>query len=129
MPIAPHEGQELNYVMMGKKPLACIDRTKQPEMYDRAMRLKYVVSVKKQTEDMITVTDFRNSDLHTLFEILSSTRASVIVRTKKEKHRLLGRLFGYSEEDIEEFLAADMQCACGQCKWDDELHTPVEMPA
>ena len=33
----------------------------------------------------------------------------------KEYHRRMGRLFGYDEEDIEAFIAADVHCNCIKC--------------
>ena len=121
--IAPHEGCELEYVMLGIKPLASLEKSKQPEQFDLALKLHYAVSVMRHTEDLITVTRKENANLHNIFALLTSSKATIVVRSKAEKHRLLGRLFGYTEEQIEDFIKADMQCACGQCKWDEHEET------
>lgn len=34
----------------------------------------------------------------------------------KEYHRRMGRLYGYSEEDIEAFIAAEINCNCTKCR-------------
>lgn len=116
--IAPHEGNEINMVMWGMKPLASIEFDKQPVQFDRAIELENVLSVCHQEVGLLTVTLPENSHLHETFKLLSSPKASVIVRSKEEKHRLLGRLFGYTEDQIEEFIKSDMQCACGQCRFE-----------
>jgi len=118
MPIAPHEGRELEFVVNGIKPLASIDKKKQPEQFARALTLQHCMSIQHHADDLITVTLTENKELHDVFRILSTTKSSIIVKTSTEKHMLLGRLFGYSEEDIQEFLKAEMTCACGQCDWD-----------
>ncbi|QPI17675.1 hypothetical protein vBAmePR8F_gp15 [Alteromonas phage vB_AmeP_R8W] len=120
MPIAPHEGRELEMVMNGIKPLASIEKDKQPEQFERALQLANVLSVTVvlHSDNLLTVTRKENEKLHGTFALLNSPKAAIVVRSKEEKSRLLGRLFGYSEEDIDEFIAADMQCACGQCKFE-----------
>ena len=117
--IAPHEGKELEYVMNGIKPLASIDYNKQPELFYRALQLRHQLSIRYHYNDsLITITKPENSKLHGTFELLMSSKASMVVKSKEEKQRLLGRLFGYTEEDIDEFIAQDIGCACGQCHWD-----------
>lgn len=116
--IAPHEGKELEYVVNGIKPLASIEASKQPELFERAIALRNVISVHYHNHELITITRKENSNLHRTFALLTSPQASIVVRSKEEKQRLLGRLFGYSEEDIDEFIKQDLGCACGQCDWD-----------
>ena len=116
--IAPHEGKELEYVVNGIKPLASIDANKQPELFKRAIKMRNVISVCYHNHELITITRKENQQLHATFALLTSSKASIVVRSKAEKHRLLGRLFGYSEEDIDAFIKEDIQCECVQCKWD-----------
>jgi hypothetical protein len=117
MPIAPHEGKEIQLVLEGVKPLATIDKDKDPEQYRRAF-LTIDLAIDRQGEGLISITRMENTHLHAVFKLLSTTRANVLVRTPEEKHRLLGRLFGYNEEDIDDFINAGLKCACGQCKWE-----------
>lgn len=116
--IAPHEGHEINMVMWGMKPLASIEFHKQPNQFKRAIKLSHILSVCHQDLGSLTVTLPENAHLHETFKLLSSPKASVIVRSKEEKHRLLGRLFGYTEDQINDFIKSDMQCACGQCRFE-----------
>lgn len=113
--IAPHEGRELEYVANGIKPLALINRAKQPEQYGRAMDLQHVLVIRRQNNDEITITTKANEKLHDTYALLNSPQAAVIIRSVEDKHRMLGRLFGYSEEQIDAFIKADMKCACGNC--------------
>lgn len=120
MPIAPHEGREIEMVMNGIKPLASIEKSKQPEMFEKALALSDMIDIVVVLHDKghLTITRKENEKLHGVFSLLCSPKAAMVVRSQAEKSRLLGRLFGYSEEDIDEFIAADMQCACGQCKFE-----------
>jgi len=115
--VAPHEGKELEYVSLGIKPLASLEFSKDPKQYTKALKLLNVLSVYKQTDDLITITRKENASLHGVFKVLTSHKAHLLVRSEQEKHRLLGRLFGYSEEDIDAFIKSDLKCACGQCKF------------
>ena len=115
--VAPHKGRELEYVAMGIKPLASLEFSKDPEQYNKALDLVHIWSVCKQTDDLITITRKENAHLHSVFKLLTSNKAYILVKSEHEKHRLLGRLFGYSEEDIDKFINADLKCACGQCKF------------
>lgn len=120
--IAPHEGRELEYVANGIKPLALLNRNKQPEQYGRAMDLQHVLVIQRQGVDEITITKKENVHLHNVYALLCSPKAAIVVRSAEEKHRMLGRLFGYSEEQIDAFIKADMKCACGQCSFDSNVN-------
>lgn len=113
--IAPHKGEELNYVMLGLKPLASIEYSKQPDMFARALALKHVVNVRVHSNTHVTVTLEENKHLHDTFALLTSAKAAQIVRSKEEKQRLLGRLFGYSEKQIDDFIKLNIQCNCVCC--------------
>lgn len=118
--IAPHEGNEVNLVLWGKKPLATLEAEKQPASYQNVINnLQEVLSVKQHSVGLISITLPENKHLHDIFALLSSPKASVVVRSAEEKHRLLGRLFGYTEEQIDAFIKADMKCACGQCRFEE----------
>lgn len=118
--IAPHEGRELEYVCLGIKPIAHITKDKDPKQFQQALTLVNVHSIVMHSPTELTITKKENKELHDVFVFLSSTKADRLIRTKEEKNRLLGRLFGYTEEEIDAFIKADMKCACGQCKFGDE---------
>ena len=118
MTIAPHEGREIELVLDGTKPLATLKGNVYPKELRAAINTHKLITRYNAEQDVLVVVKPQHSFLIGLFGLLSSTKANFIVRSKEEKHRLLGRLFGYSEEDIDDFIAKDMKCACGQCKWD-----------
>ena len=118
MPVAPHQGREIEYVMNGIKPLATIDINKDPEQYKKAQDLHYQLKVSYEGS-LAIITQPENYWMHDLFRVLSTKKANVLIKTPEEKHRLLGRLFGYSEEDIDDFINAGLECACGQCAWEN----------
>jgi hypothetical protein len=113
--VAPHEGEELTLVMMGVKPAAIIERDKQPEMYDKAQSLCHVISVYQLDVGIISVTKPENAHLHATIELLGSPNAKIVVRSTAEKQRLLGRILGYSEEQIDEFVRNPPECDCRWC--------------
>ncbi|ASL24395.1 hypothetical protein vBAspPH44_12 [Alteromonas phage vB_AspP-H4/4] len=115
MPVAPHEGKELEYVMNGIKPLALIDGRKEPEQFERALKLQNVATVVLHNNNELTITRNENAKLHGVFSLLNSPKAAMVVRSKEEKQRLMGRIFGYSEEDIADFIKANVDCKCRHC--------------
>ena len=116
--VAPHEGDELTLVMMGVKPAAIIEYQKQPEMYDKAQELCHTISVHQLEVGVISVTQRKNANLHSIIELLGSSRAKLIVRSKEEKQRMLGRILGYSEEQIDEFIKNPPECNCRWCAYE-----------
>ena len=50
------------------------------------------------------------------FKFLTSETAKLIIKSKEEHHRAMGRLFGYTEEEINAFIqTADIDCDCIAC--------------
>lgn len=119
MAVAPHENREIELVLNGTKPLASLERCKQPELFELQEVFSRSLSRCYHTDDLVTITLPKNEHLHAVFALLTSSKAAVIVRSKAEKQRMLGRLFGYTEKDIDDFIQADLGCACGQCAWSE----------
>jgi hypothetical protein len=128
--IAPHEGSELALVLEGKKLICTIHKKKQPEQFNTALRRAAEdlrVSVGKLHGDALIAEKINddetafylreNHDVAAVHRLLLR-RPDVLVRSQEERSRLFGRIFGYTEEQIDEFIAAEMPCACGHCKWD-----------
>lgn len=51
-------------------------------------------------------------DVHTM---LTTPVAHHFLKSKQEMQRLLGRLYGYSEDQIDEFMEANIVCDCIDC--------------
>ena len=118
--VAPHEHCEVRLVAAGTKPLATIEKRKQPILYSIATALAstgMLVAVFHKSTDSpegeVIITAPRNRGLiKTYLELL---RTGVSDFGVKEYHRRMGRLYGYSEEDIEAFIAAEVHCTCAKC--------------
>lgn len=114
--IAPHEGDELNLVMLGVKPLASIDKNKQGAMFNKAMMMQNVLSIAVHSKTKLTVTKAVNRHLHGVYVTLTRT-PKLLAASQKQKHELLGRLFGYSEECIAAYIKNPPVCTCDECNW------------
>lgn len=128
--IAPHEGRELHMVMQGEKNICTIQKSKDPVQLQIAKNtVQAAVSaaapygrgnandlmMEQIDPDTFAFYLRKNSDVAAVHRLLLES-PDKLVRTNKERSVLFGRIFGYSEEEIEAFLEADMQCACGHCK-------------
>lgn len=120
MSIAPDKGHELNHVMLGLKPIASLSKKKDPVQYERALTLRHVqgVVIVRQTDDVITVSKAENAKLHVVYTILTTKEANKLVRSKEGKQVLMGRMFGYTDDQIADFIKADIKCDCAECRWD-----------
>ena len=107
--IAPHKGTEVFQVIMGTKPLGSVplDSTDGRAVL-HAQRLYTHI---KNGEVYFALTQ---APLVT-FKFLTSTSAGLIIKSKEEHSRAMGRLFGYTEEEITAFIEADIDCDCIAC--------------
>lgn len=124
--IAPHEGMELTLVVANGKPLCTLDSKKNPKAFAKAQMMvrqdvhcEHTPEQNRMQEDIINETESvfylkHNEDLAAVHRVLLD-RPNLLVKTEHERSRLFGRIFGYTEEEIDAFIEADMQCACGHC--------------
>ena len=119
--IAPHEANEVRLVLAGTKPLATIENRKQPILYSLAVScakagmLSYHIHRSDDSpEGEVIITAKKNR--HLLDAYLDLLGYGVRNYGIKEYHRRMGRLFGYTEADIEAFIAAEIHCDCTKCK-------------
>lgn len=117
--VAPHAGNELTLVMQGVKPAAIIDKTKQPEMYDKAWELRHTLSILHIGQnERVVINNKTPLDLLHVIKLLGSSDANLIVGSKEEKQRMLGRILGYKQEDIDEFVKNPPDCNCRWCRYE-----------
>ena len=111
--VAPHEGREIQLVLDGTKPLAVIELNKQPREYEQAIAgIHGLFALDNWMDDTgweAVITTIHNQAL-----VLKYLDA-VEMEESTAKHRTLGRLFGYSEADIEEFINNRPPCNCSKC--------------
>lgn len=104
--IAPHQGKEIELVTTGFKPLGSISATYAlsnalKELHTRVIGDSVYFALNEQPLDT--------------YEFLMSPSAQLFLKSKQEHQRLLGRLFGYTEDEIDTFIEANLECACGNC--------------
>ncbi len=118
--IAPHENSEVRLVLSGTKPLATIEKVKDPYGYALAISLASTGAlhcVVQPTSDsgsgeaIITLPDNKD-EVETYLYILKD---GVEMYGIKSYHRRMGKLFGYSDEAIEAFIEAEIDCDCSKC--------------
>lgn len=119
--VAPHEGNEVRLVLSGTKPLATLEKRKQPIGYalavslagTGALRLHFIQGSKDSPEGEVVIV--RPDKISLLTEYRWLLAEGVKALGIKEYHRRMGRLFGYSEADIEAFINAEIHCNCSKC--------------
>ena len=119
--IAPNQGQELRNLLTGKAPLISFKEALEPKLLATViyLHLKCVVTMRTASDSCITISMFGD-------EVYSGDREfnlyeSLIDYAKQYGvdefyHTAMGRLHGYSDDDIREFLTNPPECDCSQCK-------------
>lgn len=107
--IAPHKGTEVFGVLMGTKPLGSVPLDGADGRAVLAAQRLYTYV--KNGEVYFALSE---GPLNA-FKFLTSESAKLIIRTKADHNRAMGRLFGYTEDEIEAFLATDVECDCIAC--------------
>ncbi len=112
--IAPDKGNEIDLVIAGDKPLAVIEKSKDPEQYARALRMQ------ADQFSYAAVTPWIGPEgpevvVYILHSTFHKYRDALALPEGNERTRKLGRLFGYSEADIEVFINAKIDCYCSKC--------------
>jgi hypothetical protein len=119
--VAPHEHREIALVLGGIKPLATVEHDKDPEQYVQAIllglagMLRYEVAPTADCPNGEVVFSLpRNAER--IKQYRWTLTHGVDEYGLKGYHRAMGRLFGYSPEDIEAFIEAEIHCNCTKCK-------------
>jgi hypothetical protein len=107
--IAPHEGRELDLVMLGTKPLGSC-KAGSP-LATVILGSTDLYSFVREGNIYFALTQAPIN----MYKLLNSSTAALVVRSKQEHNRLVGRLFGYTEEEIDVFIESNLDCACGDC--------------
>lgn len=119
--VAPHQNSEVRLVLGGLKPLATVERDKDLAGYALAVSLSNVGMLYAEcrpTDDCergeIVFTKPANRGLVDRYNWLLDN--GVKEYGIKGFHRQMGKLFGYSDADIETFINAEIHCDCSKCK-------------
>jgi len=107
--IAPHEGREIELVLDGTKPLASIQMN--------------AVNVKVLNHRGMTMHIYNGNIYFALsivpinvYKFLTNEGSKLIVKSQPEHNRLMGRLFGYTEDQIDVFIENKLECDCKDCR-------------
>ena len=117
--IAPHEGNELDMLADGSKVFAVLEEGKHDDLLSHVIFGNGILNI---------VTEWYNADELMLFHytlgrvnkemycMLRDNREYYILMFGKEDYqRKMGKVFGYSDEDIEAFISNPPDCNCEKC--------------
>ena len=114
--IAPHVSNEVRLVLGGHKPLASIEKYKDRYGYALAISLAgtgaLYMEVVSENEVVIT----KPANKHLVEEWKDLLCHGVQLYGLHGFHYRMGKLYGYTDEDIEVFIKSDVQCDCNKCK-------------
>ena len=118
--IAPHEDQEIQLMLDGKKDFAVLELIKAPKQVQLALENGTKLNVRSTFNGEVSVSIRGHSaSKHYKYIRLMADKAEWFkqVGGKKRFNTTMGRLFGYSEEEIEAFNESDVSknCTCGKC--------------
>ena len=119
--VAPHVGNEVQLVLNGTKPLATIEALKDLTGYGMAVCLINAGLLHgkcRPTEDCVAgeVVFVKPGNKLLINEYEYALEHGVAQWGIKGYHRKMGELFGYSPEDIEAFIEAEINCDCAKCR-------------
>ena len=105
--------------MGGLKPLGAIEKLKDPVGYAMAISLGNAGLLTYKlvnTEGAAEVVFVKPGKYKLIEQYCGLLYDGVALLGIKEYHRQMGRLYGYSEASIEEFIKAEIKCDCHKCK-------------
>lgn len=112
--IAPHFGKELSMVLNYEKPMGVVSREKDPEQYRDVLANVHRLEVRQYPKKEIAFAP-KMTGRYVLREYDDLRMGRAKVDSQAEYQRRMGRLFGYTEEEIEEFIKGNLNCGCENC--------------
>jgi hypothetical protein len=119
---APHAGQEANLILSGLKHFAVVEYAKDPTQFD------YVVASQEFTSYIVGTIDTLEVQFHLKDSLLGKSLCAEyqeLIALSSSKiaefglewyQREMGRIFGYSQTDIDNFVNGSIKCNCTKCK-------------
>ena len=110
--ITPHEGNELAMILRGEKPLAIIYKNKQPAQYEKALKAYKSIHVWKVRAGVIA-TALEAQTIRSYLGLVSNRKSY----TRAQYQRCMGKLLGYENHKVEEFIQSEIgkTCTCIEC--------------
>jgi len=117
--IAPHEGNELDMLLAGTKVFAVLERDKhrfQINRYYSMYNTKFDCLYHEVFDDDLLLCRTAGIPQLVLYKALFSQKYWYVETFGIEDYqRKMGKIFGYSDEEIEEFINNPPDCNCGKC--------------
>ena len=119
---APHEGQEALLVMEGSKHFATLEKGKDRDRYNFILAnpelFTHVLFDGEEGKEVWFWKKGSETGRAHYIEYRHLRKYSQQIITEvglQEYQRKMGRIFGYSEEDIEAFVTGESVCSCSKC--------------
>ncbi len=117
--IAPHEGNELDMLADGSKVFAVLEEGKHDDLIDGVLYGNAIPNIVTEWFDSTELMVFHyalgrvNKEMYC---VLRDNREYYILMFGKEDYQTrMGKIFGYSDEEIAEFISNPPDCSCGKC--------------
>lgn len=113
--IAPHEGKELEMVLTGDKPLGSLSYAKFTKKFGElspTSSLQLCIAF----NDGNVVFSLDMDKIHEYLGVLASSEWYIEELGLEEYQRRMGKIFGYSEQEVQAFIDGNIECDCKDCK-------------
>lgn len=114
--IAPHCSCEVRLVLGGHKPLASIEKYKDQYGYALAISLANTGALYYEVVSASEVVITLPKNKHLVQEWKDLLCHGVKLWGLHGFHYKMGKLYGYTDEDIELFIKSDVNCDCNKCR-------------
>ncbi|AUR95265.1 hypothetical protein HOU78_gp45 [Vibrio phage 1.204.O._10N.222.46.F12] len=106
----------LNDTILGKKPFSVVEKGKAPWLFEQVMAHTALLDIRMYFPNELAFTAKRLGHVkyHTKYQALHRERVNQSM-SRDEFQRQMGKLFGYSEESIQEFIDSGLYCECHNC--------------
>lgn len=106
----------LNDTIRGKKPFSVVEKRKAPWLFEQVMSHAALLDIRMYFPHELAFTAKRLDYVkyHTKYQSLHRERVNQSM-SREEFQRQMGKLFGYSEESIQEFIDSGLYCECHNC--------------
>ena len=112
----PESVRVLHATTSGEKPFSVVDKKKDPWLFNQVMLNAELLDVRMHYHNELAFTK-RGRDsfkYHNRYLCLHHIRTQYDM-SREEFQRQMGKLFGYSDESIQEFIESDDYCDCRNC--------------
>ena len=115
--VAPHEGMnEIDMVLSGLKPIAVIELRKNPTEYWRGIGINGASDQHVRTVARVDETSGAELIISLSWQLIDQYLGLMAMPASNERTRKIGKLFGYTDADIQAFIDNPPACDCSKCQ-------------